>query len=92
MAQHIYMSESAGTPVLGKVVGLSSATKFRHRGEAEGSHDDPQSFRRMMAKKGFLVAIQSTEVGTVEMGSGVKLATATDLGLTVVEGSIVDDR
>ena len=46
----------------------------------------------MMAKKGFLVAIQSTEVGTVEMGSGVKLATATDLGLTVVEGSIVDDR
>lgn len=76
---YAYMANSQGVVDMNKmeVVGVAPGTQFRRRGEV-GPNDDPQSFKRMMAKKGFAVVFSSEDCGEV--------ATASALGVEHLEG------
>jgi hypothetical protein len=62
MMQCIYLSEA---PVLTNPPSDQSPEewKYRYRGTASGSHDDPQGFKRRMASRGHEVIITDEVVG-----------------------------
>lgn len=85
----VYLSEVPGTVDLNKgaVVALPEGTRFRCRGEI-GPDDDPQAFKRQLAKSGFLVAFSTEQVGQMEGTENKKVyvATADQLGIGHITG------
>lgn len=77
---YVYMSDVPGTVDMNRVevVALPPSAKFRCRGEVK-ANDDPQGFKRLMAKKGHAVVLTDDMVG--EPKEGTLVATAKELGV-----------
>ena len=73
--QHIYLSEQS------VLASPKTEDKFRYRGEPTGPNDDPQGFKRRMARTGYEVIITAEVIGSATPATkGVILATRAQLG------------
>ncbi len=77
---YVYMSNLPGTVDLNtlEIVALPKEAEFRCRGEVL-ANDDPQGFKRLMAKRGHSVVLTDDLIGTPKKGTVV--ATAKELGV-----------